>query len=370
MTLSNVRIENFRLLRDVVLEFHPGVNFFVGQNAQGKTSLLEAIHYLSVGRSFRTNKDRECQSLDGDHQQVTAITGLLSTNDKVRLAFQTGKKKVWYNDNLLPVLTDLWGILMTVIFQPSDLQILQGSPSKRRELIDRIAGQLDRNHLRETQAYQKALQSRNQLLKSRQSNPKVFHAFEKQIAIHGSRIMETRLSIIRQLSEIVRPCLEALSDTAQKKYDSVLLQYESQILKGEEKVDLIELQDRLEKALEKQRPKELERRQTLVGPQRDDMSLIVDGKDAKTYASQGEIRSAVLALRLAELRLLDQSRPGTPILLLDDILGELDQKRSARFLELVKDCKVQTFITSTDAQFVESNLSIDQRFEVLNGQIE
>lgn len=377
MTLAKVEIEHFRLIRSMQLELAPGVNLFVGPNAQGKTSILEALHYLSVGRSFRTIRDQECRSLSCKPEEVTCATAFFEQEhgpQKIRFAYAKPRKHFWLNDHPLKTISELWGHFTTVIFEPSDMQLLQGAPGNRRLFLDRLLGQLNRENLASQRKYAEALNHRNALLKSARGfsgrssapQPTEFDAYEAQMAKYGAEMGISRLRCLEKLSVQTQELLQQIAPGKQ----TLQVLYEPGI-SGFKPLETVEKTAHwLKDFWASRRRQDLERSTTTQGFHRDDFTLCLNGQDARTYASQGEIRSCTLAVRLAELRLLANELPGLPLLLLDDILGELDRYRAERFLELVAEQKVQTLVTATNAQPIEARIAVERHFTIKLGTIE
>lgn len=378
MTLARVQIQNFRLIRSLELELAPGVNLFAGANAQGKTSILEALHYLSVGRSFRTTRDLECRSLQSKPEDITCATAYFSNSEdanalhvgpqKIRFAYAKPRKHFWLNDHPLQTISQLWGHFTTVIFEPSDMQLLQGAPGNRRLFLDRLLGQLNRENLSAQKNYTEALNHRNALLRaahgrSRNAAPAEFDAYEAQMAKYGALMGQSRMRCLEKLSTETEQLLQQIApgnQTLKVLYEPGIAGFELFEVNGNPV-------DQLRQFWAARRPQDLERGTTNQGFHRDDFTLLLNQQDARTYASQGEIRSCTLAIRLAELRLLATELPGLPLLLLDDILGELDRQRAERFLELVAEQRVQTLVTATNAQPIEARIAVERRFHVQNG---
>ncbi|MEQ8819237.1 MAG: DNA replication/repair protein RecF [Sumerlaeia bacterium] len=378
MRISHLSIERFRLLSRESLDLAPGVNLLTGANAQGKTSVLEAVAYLSTGRSFRASRDRE--TIASSSPPETPFAAIEATFESeasgahdLRLAIERGKKTVWLDGKTLRTLTDLWGHLRTVLFVPSDLQVVQGAPALRRSVMDGLLGQTDPAHLRTLAAAAKALQNRNALLKRRASlkDPQ-FEAFEETLAEAAARVLIGRARMARDLSADVEGPVAELTGGGER----VRLAYEPGFasgagVKAEElpTASPRELAERLRAWWAQARAGDAERFVTRDGPHRDDLRFEINGSDARTYASQGQTRSCVLALRLAEVHLLWREGGEAPILLLDDILGELDRQRSLKFLHLVADIGVQTLITATDASMLEGILPVERRFVASGGKV-
>lgn len=374
MALSHVCLERFRLIARAELALAPGINLFLGTNAQGKTSILEAVGYLATGRSFRTSRDRECIAWNAPGDSAfAAIEARLSAGTvehEVRVALERAGKSVWIDGKALKTLTELWGIQRAVFFAPSDLTIVQGAPGLRRTVMDSLLGQTNPAYLRVLTAANRALQSRNRLLKSGADlSDRQFDALEGTLAEHAARVLSERARLGGELSRLVAQPMEALSEGGER----LELKYEPGAWKlGAEQIleaPLPELQEALRRLWRESRERDGDRQMTCEGPHRDDLRFEINGRDARAYASQGQTRSAVLALRLAELDVLSESGARTPVLLLDDILGELDARRAEQFLRLVAERQVQTLITATDAAGIGESLPIAKEFSVHGGTV-
>jgi DNA replication and repair protein RecF len=385
MRLQQLKINNFRLLESVELQPAEGTTLLAGANAQGKTSLLEAVSYLSTGRSFRARVDREViawslsEKETQPNQRFAAVEGTFSRQGSqrhIRIAIQPQAKSVWIDGKPLKALTGLWGLLPTVCFVPADLGLVQGPPLGRRNLLDRLMGQLDSSFLTSLSSYTQALQSRNSLLRHPHPPIAQLSAFEATMAEHGARLLTRRAWLVAALAEATAPLMVALSDGA----ENLTLAYEAGLpISMVESIGVGHLHADPEKeaALREQlvgmwhtgRKRDQERRQTLDGPHRDDVRFDLGGQDIRRFGSQGQTRSLVLALRLAEVALVEKVTGAAPLLLLDDILGELDAARGERFLHLVAERELQTLITATNATPVEQHLPVQRRFIVDGGRV-
>jgi DNA replication and repair protein RecF len=381
--IQRLKIEHFRLIEETSLELAPGANLFVGENAQGKTTILEAVSFISTGRSFRTNRDRDCiaENWDGGEnspEPFAAIEGEFLCKDTIRstrTAILKRGKSCWIDGKPLKKLGDLWGLLNTIIFVPSDLELVQGAPSHRRSLLGSLLACSSRFDLYNMQRYAAALKQRNALLKTNRTIATAeFQAQEELMADHGARLLAARQRLIERLSPLVEKSVRNLTGGR----DDFSLGHESGWPKStqlspedfsEDTSSITILKEKLLQNWKNSRQNDRQRGFTEQGPHRGDISLILNNKDARLYASQGQARTLVLALRLAEAELLEELCCEPPILLLDDVLGELDRKRSRAFLNLLASQKTQALITTTDATELEEKLPIGARFEVIHGRI-
>lgn len=372
-------MQNFRLVQDESIALEPGVNLFTGANAQGKTSVLEAVTYLSTGRSFRTARDKEC--IYSNRQDEAAFAAIecsffsFNTHRRLRGAITPANKSFWADGKVVSKLGNLWGMLNTVLFLPTDTELVRGSPAGRRSLLSSLLARASQFDLQTMQNYAAALRERNALLRRTHKVPNAeFDVFETQMAEYGARMMAARQRLVRNLGVTANRFVRELSGSEQ--------QFEARHENGCPKINVLpddeyeEHPDAWKKLIEelrfmwyRMRPREQERGHTDAGPHRADIALILNGRDARQFASQGEARTIVLALRLAEMELLASLCGEAPVLLLDDIMGELDQERARRFIHLIGKSGMQALITATDATILEAELPIQGRFEVASGAI-
>lgn len=378
MGLEHLVIERFRLIDEARLDLSPGINLFVGGNAQGKTTVLEAAGYLSTGRSFRAARDRECVSWTAPPEMpfaaIEGTHGAEGGRRTVRLAIEKSRKSVWIGGHALRSLSGLWGLMPSVLFAPTDLALVQGAPALRRSALDTLIGQIQPSYLRMLASMNRALSNRNSLIRRRVAPRNVqYEAFEATLAESAAPVLRERLRLAGKLGVVCGYTMRAL--TRDKETLGVAFEPGFMASRGLSAECLLEmtadeLADGLAKAWRAARADDFERGTTREGPHRDDLRFEIDGRDARAYASQGQARSIVLAIRLAELELLQESGGRDVLLLLDDILGDLDTGRTRRFLELVSNRKVQTLLTATNAVEIEDSLPISRRFVVEKGHIE
>lgn len=351
MYLSYVRILNFRNLRNVEAQFQPGLNFIYGANAQGKTNLLEALYMLVTGKSFRTRSERELIPWFCEDYQATVIRAHITTRtgtDHYILSFNRAEKHILVNGEPLTRLSELLGRVNAVLFTPADLQLVQGPPSQRRRFLDVCLSQTSSLYLHALQRYDLAHRQRNALLKLHRNRPNLreeLRPYHEQLASAGSILVQARKKAISELSQFAREfyhriarrdeafemrflpscSLDTISDTAV--YDSLFSTLESTV--EEDSV----------------------RGSTSIGPHRDDFQILLGAHDARDFASQGQQRTCVLALKFAELRYLEKERDESPIFFLDDLLSELDEERRDGLFQALPP-HVQTFVTATDREFL------------------
>jgi DNA replication and repair protein RecF len=381
--IESVSTENFRLLERASIDLAPGANLFLGENAQGKTSVLEAVSYLSSGRSFRTSRDRECIRFDpatkGSASEFAAVECRFLAHEvrhQIRCAITPDEKSCWVDGNRMQKLGDLWGTLNVVVFVPSDLELVRGGPDLRRALVGELLARSSKYDLSTMQKYATALRHRNALLREDQQQASgMFEVYEGQLAEYGARLMAARERLITQFAVLAEEHLRHLTGGN----DTFNMRHEPGFPKSagipsdcllENNAAHNELKARLANLWEAQRLADIERGYTQNGPHRADMSLSLNGSDARTFSSQGQARTIALALRLAEVEILTIAAGAPPVLLLDDVLGDLDQARTEQFVRLLSRRGVQSLITATDSRSIEARLPIGARFNVKKGNVE
>ncbi len=343
MVLTQLRLHDFRNYRQVSLTPPAGVTALVGENGAGKTSLLEAVHLCCLGRSHRSLSDRDLVRSGCETGAVHATVRKASRTDEagIRLFSQSGKRKIIYiNGKTAPRIGELMGHLTCVMFSPEDLEIVKGPPLARRRFIDMLLCQCEPSYFFALQKYHAVLRQRNALLRSGTGSPdrRQLSAWDEQLAEAANPIALVR-----------RQALEKLNGFAAGHYLHISGR-ETEALRLDCRGTLCESPDPREtllKALCASRKEDLFRGTTGPGPHRDELQLTLAGCELKTFGSQGQMRTAALSLRLAQIDLLIEYRGDPPLLLLDDVLSELDGQRRARLLSRLKD--IQTLLTCTDA---------------------
>ena len=327
MKIDNVSFQGFRNLETQQIDLAPTLNVFCGDNAQGKTNLIESIYLCSLGRSPRTDNDKELVNWSCDNAVVRCNFSRKFGQLNVEVNLSKNKsKKLLLNGNLLPKVSQLLGNLNTVYFSPQEIKIVNQSPADRRHFLDVDLCQLDKNYFFALSRFKKALTQRNNLLKSESENLQdEVGVWDEQIAQEGATLILKRKEFCQQL----KPFAQAV---------------QSKISQGEELLNLHylccvegdsheQIATAYKKMLKDNFQSDVERGYTQNGCQRDDILLFVNGKDVKKYGSQGQQRTAALALKIAETQLFEQRTGESPILLLDDVLSELDSKRQKALLE-------------------------------------
>ena len=352
MYLENIHLKQYRNYDELSLTFSPEVNIFIGENAQGKTNVMEAIYVLAMAKSHRTNVDRELIQWE---QEFGKIEGLLQYRyGKLPLSLLLSKRGKTAKVNHLEKarLSDYVGAFNVVMFAPEDLKIVKGSPGERRRFIDMEIGQISPAYLHDLMSYQQVLKQRNALLKQvkgsiAESDAAMLAIYTEQFADLAVHVIRRRFEFIRDLERWARPIHDGISKGKEK----LSIQYDT--VEGiDEHTSDNEAKHVIIEKLESLKERELFRGATLVGPHRDDLSFFVNDYNVQTYGSQGQQRTTALSLKLAEIELIEEKVGEPPVLLLDDVLSELDDERQTHLLNTMKG-QVQTFVTTTTVSGID-----------------
>ena len=360
MWLETLHIKHFRNYEEANLSFHKGLNVFLGQNAQGKTNILESIYFLALTRSHRTKTDKDLLQFSEKQLQVNGI--LHRSTGKVPLDIDlTDKGRITKVNHLKQTrLSDYVGHMNVVLFAPEDLQLVKGGPALRRKFMDVELGQIKPLYLSDLSNYNHILKQRNAYLKaSEQVDLTYLSVLDQQLAEYGSKVIQHRIDFLKKLEVFAQYKHLDISD--QK--EILTLSYQASIPFTED----VNILDSFLTELEKSRKRDLFKKNTGVGPHRDDISFFINGMNAH-YGSQGQHRSLVLSLKLAEIELMKETTREYPILLLDDVMSELDNDRQMKLLETISE-KIQTFITTTSLEHLHSLPDELKIFHVSNGTL-
>ncbi len=364
MIIKSLELSDFRNYENLKIDFSRGTNILYGDNAQGKTNILEAIFVSATTKSHKGSKDKEIISFGKDEAHIRTILEKDNAEYRVDMHLRKSKSKgIAIDGQKIKRASDLIGRLNVVFFSPEDLSIIKNGPSERRRFMDMELCQLDQIYLNSLSKYNKLVVERNKVLKDLFEHPEnsvLLDVQDKQLCEYGSVIIKTREKFIRDLNEIIRPIHSKL--TGEKEILSVY--YEPNVA----------LED-FEKKLRSSRQKDMYAKQTTVGPHKDDFSFIIkkindtsDGIDIRKYGSQGQQRTASLSLKLSEIEIVKRAKKENPVLLLDDVLSELDSNRQNYLLNTIGG--IQTIITCTGLdEFVNNRFEIDKLFKVTDGTV-
>lgn len=360
MWIQSIELSHYRNYDKASAHFSPTLNVFVGQNAQGKTNFLEAIYFLSLTRSHRTRHDKELINFTESQLSVKGIVNRSSGQVPLEILLSNKGRTTKVNHLKQSKLSDYIGNLTVVLFAPEDLQLVKGSPSLRRKFIDIDLGQMKPIYLSDLAQYHHVLKQRNSYLKQNEQVDETFlSVLDEQLADYGSRVILQRHEFIQQLSEAAALHHQFISDGREE----LTIHYQPSI-----KVDHLDnIRQVFLQELSNNRKRDLFKKNTGVGPHRDDMSFTINQMDA-SFGSQGQQRSLILSLKLAEIDLMQEMTGESPILLLDDVMSELDHTRQLKLLEGIRK-QVQTFITTTSLEHLHELPSDLKCFHIHQGHI-
>lgn len=355
MIIKSIELSNFRNYEHLDITFDEVTNILYGDNAQGKTNILEAAYVSGTTKSHKGSRDKEMIRFD---QTESHIKTLVEKNEKeyqIDIHLKKNKAKgIAINKVPIKKASELFGILNIIFFSPEDLNIIKNGPAERRRFIDAELCQLDKIYLSDLTNYNKILNQRNKLLKDLYFNPSLketLPVWDMQLVNYGKKIIARRNQFIMELNEVVHDIHHKISGGR-----------EEMVIKYEPNIEDIFFEDELIRAKEK----DLKYAQTSVGPHRDDLKISVGDIDVRKFGSQGQQRSCALSLKLSEIKLVEQTIHDKPVLLLDDVLSELDHNRQNYLLQAIDD--TQTIITCTGLDdFVKNRFTLNKVYEVENG---
>ena len=374
MKIKSLKLLYFRNYLSTNIDAHPSLNVLVGNNANGKTNIIESIFCLALGKSYRTKSDSECIMFG---ETATAMSCIVNKNDKdldIMLGINNKGKSAKIAGIKKTKLTDFVGELNIVLFSPEDLQIVKGSPALRREFMNREFYQFSRIYHKYYLMYQHLLKQRNSYLKDMRKNPKdemslaYLETLTSQLAKVALYITKERVSFVQDISKLTYKNMLNISNGQ----ETLKIKYKSSVLDA---LNISEINDEsfteenLTKVMMKKSFDDIMRGSTKIGPQHDDLEFYINDLDAKMYASQGQQRSIVLSLKLAEINYLKEKTGTYPVLLLDDVLSELDKNRQLKLLDAINE-NVQTFITTPSISDIKEDLLKKAKvFNIENGNI-
>jgi len=354
MQVNKLQLINYRNYASYAIDFEEGLNFIIGKNAAGKTNILEAIYFLESGKSHRTGKYQELIKWNEAYSIIRAHIERLDRKVEIEASISRESGKQLKVNGIARRATQVKARpVLTVIFTPDHLKIVKESPEHRRMYIDEVLTKIRADYAYWRQQYAKVMRQRNMLLKrvsAGRMKKDVIDYWDKQLVEAGLKILVARNNILKDIEGYASGAYERMSEGG----TGLSLKYESQLLL-EESIDSLE--KKYFEELEKKRKIEIERGVTLVGPHRDDIGIFLNDVDLRVYGSQGEQRSAALALKISELEIINDLVKDRPILLLDDVMSELDRSRRKALLNQVGE-GVQVIVTSTNIAYLEEmNLS-------------
>lgn len=357
MVIQSLELADFRNYETLGMEFSEGTNILYGDNAQGKTNILESIYMISTTKSHRGVKDRDLIRFGREEAHIRTVLIKNGIDYKVDMHLRKNRSKgIAINGQRIRKASELIGLLHMVFFSPEDLSIVKNGPSERRRFMDVELCQLDADYLYNLNHYNKIIDQRNRLLKDIVRFPEMrdtLDVWDEQLVSYGRKIIERRSGFINSLNEIVGGLHEKLSGGREK----LVLSYEPN-------TDAVSFPDRLRDA----RDRDCYLKQTTTGPHRDDFSFFNADIDLRKFGSQGQQRTCALSLKLSEIEIVRQLTGDRPVLMLDDVLSELDSRRQNYLLDTIGD--IQTFITCTGLdEFVNHRFAIDTLYRIEAGKV-
>ncbi|OGG06720.1 MAG: hypothetical protein A3F83_14830 [Candidatus Glassbacteria bacterium RIFCSPLOWO2_12_FULL_58_11] len=346
MIINELKLDRFRNLADATLLFSERGNLLIGDNGQGKTNLLEAVYYLTLLKSFRTNLDNECIRFGESYFSLRgAWTEESGRRESASVGYDGRRKKVVLAGEEKKKVSEAFGVFKSVILTPEDIGIVQGGPAGRRRYLDIVLSISSPLYLERLKRYKKGLATRNFLLRRPQATDALISPWEEEMAESGAFIICERLSYVRRVAAGYGELFARLSAGERAE-----LAYRSELAGGREQpagneADRQRIREAFLERLRTGRQTDRERGATLAGPQTDELVFKLEGRPLRNYGSQGQQRTAVICLKMVEAGQIDLAGSVRPVLLLDDIFSELDRSRSARLLEELVE-KHQSFITA------------------------
>jgi DNA replication and repair protein RecF len=364
--IKNLKLKNFRNYKRLDISFSKNFNVIHGDNAQGKTNIIEAIFLCASGRSHRTSRDYEMVRNGTSGFEVNILLKKNSDEEEIRIFFNNEeRKRIKINEIAVRKTGDLMGHLNAVIFSPEDLMIIKQGPAERRRFIDITLSQMKPAYFYELQQYTRIMFQRNTMLKmaiGKRINENMLDVWDRNIAKTGSKIISERMNLIKKLN-----ALAGLRHKKLTNQEEFLNLFYKPSITFDKNSSVEDIEIAFRKTLFKNRQEELRKGATLAGPHRDDIDILINGKNIKIYGSQGQQRTSVLSVKLAEIDLIKEEIGEFPVLLLDDVLSELDGRRKEYLLDSINE--LQAFITCTDKNFYKKKNKHAAFFYVNAGRI-
>ena len=357
MIIESIELKNYRNYDTLHMQFSPGTNILYGNNAQGKSNVLEAVYVCCTTKSHRGSKDREMIHFHEDESHIKLNLRKDQVPYRIDMHLKKNKAKgIAINGIPIKKASELFGIVNVVFFSPEDLNLIKNGPSERRKFIDLELCQLDRYYVHSLISYNRILMQRNRLLKDLVFKPEyeeTLDVWDIQLMQYGREIIRCRENFITQLNDIIGRIHRKLSGDK----ENLIIVY-----------DPCASYEDLEEEIKRSRISDMKQKTTLVGPHRDDIGFYMDDIDIRRFGSQGQQRTAALSLKLAEIELVKRLVKDYPILLLDDVLSELDGERQNHLLSAID--QIQTMITCTGLEdFVNNRFPLDRIFKVEDGTV-
>ena len=357
MIIKSIELADYRNYDSLTMQFDRGTNILYGDNAQGKTNILEAIFVAATTKSHKGSKDKEIVHFEKEEGHIRAYLEKEGVETRIDMHLRKNKSKgIAIDGQKIKKAAELIGLCNVVFFSPEDLGIIKNGPAERRRFVDMELCQLDGLYLHNLNHYNKIINQRNKLLKDIWLNPELkdtLSIWDMQLISFGSKLIERRRLFVEQLNEIIFDIHKKLSGNREE----IRIHYEPDVEA-----------DEFEKKLISNRERDMKAKATSTGPHRDDFSFMVGDVDIRKYGSQGQQRTAALSLKLSEIELVKKITGDTPVLLLDDVLSELDSSRRNFLLDSIGE--IQTIITCTGLEeFVNHRFEMNKVYHVSEGAV-
>lgn len=366
MKITNIKIKNFRNYEHLDINFNSNLNVFIGNNAQGKTNLIESLYVLGITKSHRMYNDKK---LIRNGSKFSKLTGTIISNNntlELEVIINEKGKSVKINNNVTKKISEYISKFTIIVFCPDDLEMIKGSPSIRRRFINIELGQINNKYLIYLNDYNKLLKNRNEYLKQNTIDTidkTYIKIIDEQISVKASTIYEMRRDFINKIGKTAKKIYEKMS-----KGDSLDIEYQTNIEIFNTTAEI--LQNKIYEKINSSLKRDLFLGTTINGPHRDDLCFYINKHEIKEYGSQGQQRLAILSLKLAELEIFKEIKKEYPILLLDDVFSELDEEKKNNLVTYMKK-GIQTFITTTDLNNIDKELlKTADIYEIKDGVLE
>lgn len=353
MYITHIKLLNFRNYKNLEIDLNKNINIFYGDNGQGKTNIIESVFLCAMGKSFRTNKEQELINLEEKFSEIEISFQKKDRDGNIKIILEN-KKSIFLNGVKIKKLSDLLGKINIVLFSPDDLEILKEGPNKRRRFLDMMISQLRPNYIYCLNLYLKTLEQRNNYLKQiklEKKDENLLDIWDEKLAEYAEKIVKYRLEFMEKIKSKINKIHQEITDEKENFEISYI-------------TEAITKEEWLEK-LNQSRKLDIIKGYTTKGIHRDDFLIFINGKQVNIYGSQGQNRTVILSLKLTELKIIEEEIGEEPILLLDDFMSELDEKRRNRLVKIMQ--KTQVLITCTDPMELK-NLN-SKFFKVENAKI-
>lgn len=382
MLAKRLVLKDFRNYNVQEFKFSKAYNIIYGSNAQGKTNILEALFMCAAGRSHRTNKDSDLIRNGSQSFTIELEIERTYTETEIKIHYdRNGKKAIAINSKPVKKLGELMGKYNAVLFSPEDLSIIKEGPSLRRRFIDVAISQIKPSYFYDLQQYLRVVAQRNSILKmmkEKKIDREQMEIWDENLAKSGARIISERLKFVNDINVMANKNHKKISDKEEElelRYLTIFGRDIKNILvsQGEENKinnELVDIEQIIMEKIKKERRIEIERGTTTIGPHRDDLEIIINGMNARQFASQGQQRTAIIAMKMSEIDIIKQRTGEAPVLLLDDVMSELDEKRKRHVSENLENMQVFITCTEVNRQFEENGMKEGTRYyKISEGRI-